>query len=54
MDLYNINFYLENKQNWYLDIPRIIAQKSTRLWLGKGILLQSEDKKGFSPFMYYF
>lgn len=45
MDLYNINFYLENKQNWYLDIPRIIAQKSTRLWLGKGILLQSEDKK---------
>lgn len=45
MDLYNTNFYLEDKRNWYLDIPRIIAQKSTRLVLGKGLLLQSEDEK---------
>lgn len=45
MDLYNTNFYLADKRNWYLDIPRIIAQKSTRLVLGKGLLLQSEDEK---------
>lgn len=39
-------FYLSvNKNNWYIDIPRIIANKSTKLWLGKGILFQSEDKK---------
>lgn len=33
-----------DKTNWYLDIPRIIANKSTKLWLGKGLLFQSKDK----------
>ncbi len=33
-----------DKVDWFLDIPMIIAQKSTKLWLGKGLLFQSKDK----------
>ncbi len=31
-----------NRREWYSDIPMRIAQKSTKLWLGKGLLFDSE------------
>ncbi|WP_342260810.1 hypothetical protein [Spiroplasma endosymbiont of Notiophilus biguttatus] len=34
-----------DKSNWYIDIPMIIAQKSTKLWLGKGFLFNSSKKE---------
>lgn len=34
-----------DKRNWYIDIPMIIAQKSTKLWLGKGFYLIQVKKK---------
>lgn len=34
-----------NKKDWYIDIPMIIAQKSTKLWLGKGFLFNSSKKE---------
>lgn len=40
------NYYLNiNKNTWYEDVPRQIANKSTKLWLGKGILFESEKKE---------
>lgn len=32
-------------RNWYLNVPMILAQKSTKLWLGKGPLFQSQNEK---------
>lgn len=39
--------YLDSyrSKNWYIDIPFLIAKKSTHLWLGKGFLFQSEKKE---------
>ncbi|WP_375316806.1 hypothetical protein [Spiroplasma endosymbiont of Virgichneumon dumeticola] len=34
-----------DKSKWYIDIPMIIAQKSTKLWLGKGFLFNSSKKE---------
>lgn len=34
-----------NKSEWFSNVPMMIAQKSTRLWLGKGFLFNSEDEK---------
>ncbi|WP_342276433.1 hypothetical protein [Spiroplasma endosymbiont of Nebria brevicollis] len=34
-----------DKKDWYIDIPMIIAQKSTKLWLGKGFLFNSSKKE---------
>lgn len=33
-----------NRREWYSDIPMRIAQKSTKLWLGKGLLFDSEKE----------
>lgn len=37
-------YFSIHEDNWELDIPRIIANKSTMLWLGKGLLFKSENK----------
>ncbi|WP_375317888.1 hypothetical protein [Spiroplasma endosymbiont of Virgichneumon dumeticola] len=34
-----------DKSKWYIDIPMIIAQKSTKLWLVKGFLFNSSKKE---------
>ncbi len=42
---YNPTEYFSiHEDTWELDIPRIIANKSTMLWLGKGLLFKSENK----------
>lgn len=44
--MYNFQTYLTtNKKDWYLDIPLIIAHKSTKLWFGKGFLFNSSENK---------
>ncbi|WP_425376858.1 hypothetical protein [Spiroplasma endosymbiont of Aleiodes alternator] len=38
-------YFIIHEDTWELDIPRIIANKSTMLWLGKGLLFKSENKE---------